>query len=124
MNSCFMSQIEPGYVYWVVVEYVLGYLHETINHELRHTIGKLMDTSMLINTESVVDRKSTSRRYCSLGSAMISWMSQKNKTIDLSTIEVEQIVASMANCEVVWLRKLFKELFEYMLGMIMIFCDI
>eukprot|EP00253_Pinus_taeda_P009823 PITA_09823 len=52
---------------------------------------------------SVVDRKSTSGCYFSLGSASISWMSRKQKSVALSTAEAEYIAASMASCEAVWL---------------------
>ena len=64
---------------------------------------------------SVVDRKSTSRMLLQLGSASISWMSRKQKSVALSTAEAEYIATSMACCEAVWLRKLFSELFEHVL---------
>ena len=41
----------------------------------------------------------------------------------LSTAEAEYIAASMACCEVVWLRKLFSELFGHVLGTTVILCD-
>eukprot|EP00253_Pinus_taeda_P004327 PITA_04327 len=71
----------------------------------------------------VVDRKSTSGCCFSLGSASISWMSRKQKSVALSTTDTEYIAASMASCEAVWLRKLFSELFGHVLDTTMIFCD-
>eukprot|EP00253_Pinus_taeda_P001967 PITA_01967 len=56
-------------------------------------------------------------------SASISCMSWKHKSVSLITVESEYIDASMACCEVVWLRKLFNELFEHTLDTTMIFCD-
>ena len=50
-------------------------------------------------------------------------MSRKQKSISLSTAEAEYIAASMASCEVVWLRKLFSELFGHVLDTTMIYCD-
>lgn len=50
-------------------------------------------------------------------------MSRKHKSVTLSIVEVEYITASMASCEVVWLRKLFAKLFEQMLDMTVIYCD-
>eukprot|EP00253_Pinus_taeda_P002161 PITA_02161 len=77
----------------------------------------------LIHKCSVVDRKSTSRCCFSLGLASISWMSTKQKSIALSTNEVEYIAASMASYEVVWLRKLFSELFGHVLYTTVILYD-
>ena len=71
----------------------------------------------------MVDRKSTSGCYFSLGSTSISWKSKKQKSVALSTTEAEYIAASMPYCEVVWLRKLFSELFEHMLDTIVKYHD-
>jgi hypothetical protein len=58
-----------------------------------------------------MDRKSTSRYCFSLGSAMISWSSQKHGSIAESTTEAEYIAASDVSKEAVWLRKLVSGLF-------------
>lgn len=47
----------------------------------------------------------------------------KHISVSLTTVEAEYIVASMACCEVVWLRKLSSELFEHVLDTTMIFCE-
>ena len=54
---------------------------------------------------------------------MIFSMSRKQKSIELSTVEVDYIVAFMASCAEVWLRKLFGELFEQVLDTTVIYCD-
>ena len=41
----------------------------------------------------------------------------------LSTVEAVYIATSMACCEVVWLRKIFSELFGHVLDTIFILCD-
>ena len=84
-----------------------------INHGLRYTTESV---TLLGYTDadwagSVVDRKSTSRCCFNHGSASISWMSREQKSVALSTTKAEYIAASMAYCEVVWLRKLFSEPF-------------
>ena len=50
-------------------------------------------------------------------------MSRKQKSVALSAAEAEYIAASMACCEVVWLRKLFNELFGHVLDTTVILCD-
>eukprot|EP00253_Pinus_taeda_P010044 PITA_10044 len=47
----------------------------------------------------------------------------KQKSVALSTTEVEYIAASMASYEVVWLQKLFNELFGFTLDTTVIQCD-
>ena len=59
---------------------------------------------------SVVDHKSTFGCCFTLGSASISWMSRKQKSVALSIAEARYIVASMISCQAVWLQKLFSEL--------------
>ena len=49
-------------------------------------------------------------------------MSRKQKSVALSIAEAEYIAASMASCEVVWLRKLFSELFGHVLDTTVIYC--
>lgn len=53
---------------------------------------------------------------------MISWMSRKKYLIDLSSAEVEYVVACEVGEEVVWLRKLLKNLFKKTLNATMIDC--
>ena len=72
---------------------------------------------------SVMDRRSTSRYCFTLGSALISWMSRKQKSVALSTAEAGYIVASITLCEAVWLRKLFSELFGFTLDTTVILCN-
>jgi len=54
---------------------------------------------------------------------MISWMSKKHNFVALNTAKEEYITASMANCEAIWLRKLFGELFDQVLHTTVIYCD-
>jgi len=50
-------------------------------------------------------------------------MSRKQKSVALSTAEIECIAACMTSCEAVWLRKLFSELFGFTLDNTVILCD-
>eukprot|EP00253_Pinus_taeda_P030894 PITA_30894 len=104
---------------------LLRYLWGTTTYGLRYTVGNVRfhgyyDVDW---AGSVVDRKNTSGCCFPLGSALISWMSRKHKFVALSTAEAEYIVASLASCEAVWLRKLFSELFGHVPDTTMIFCD-
>lgn len=105
---------KPLHAHWVIFEHVLRYLHGTINIGLRYTIIDVrlhgyIDVDWARNID---DRNITSGCCFSLGSAIISWMSRKQKYISLDTTEAEYIAASMDNYEAVWLMKLFGQLFD------------
>eukprot|EP00253_Pinus_taeda_P014306 PITA_14306 len=83
-NICFAVSIVSSYLvepHWFDAKNLLRYLRGTITNGLRYTVG---DVRLLGHTDadwagSVVDRKSTSGCYFTLGSALISWMSRKQK---------------------------------------------
>ena len=72
---------------------------------------------------SVSNRKSTSRCCFGLGSAVVSWLSRKQKSVALSSAEAEYMAASQAACEPIWLRKILCGLFDLELGPTLIHCD-
>ncbi|WVZ95085.1 LOW QUALITY PROTEIN: hypothetical protein U9M48_040890 [Paspalum notatum var. saurae] len=55
-------------------------------------------------------RKSTSGLIFFLGKCPISWQSQKQRIVALSTCEAEYIAAATACCQGVWLRRLLQEI--------------
>ena len=117
--------VEPHHIHWVGAKNLLIYLRGTINDGLRYTSRsmKLHGYTDAGWAGSVVDRKSTSGCCCTHGSASISWMSRKQKSVALSTAEAKYIAASMACCEAVCLRKLFSELFGHVLDSTVIIYD-
>eukprot|EP00253_Pinus_taeda_P004791 PITA_04791 len=125
VNTLSQHMVEPHHIHWIGAKNLLRYLRGTITYGLRYTVG---DVRLLGYTDadwvgSVVDRKSTFGCCFSLGSASISWMRRKQKSVALSTAEAEYITASMASCEAVWLRKLFSDLCGFTLDTTMILCD-
>ena len=103
VNTLSQHMVEPHHIRWIGAKNLLRYLRGIITYGLRYTAG---DVRLLgyIDADwagSVVDCKSTSGCYFTLGSASISWMSRKQKSVALSTTEAEYIAASMASCEAV-----------------------
>eukprot|EP00253_Pinus_taeda_P034813 PITA_34813 len=124
-NMLSQHMVEPHHTHWIGAKNLLRYLRGIIIHGLRYTVGdvrlhRYIDADW---ADNVVDRKSSSGCCFSLGSASISWMSRKQKSVALSTVKAEYIAASMASCEAVWLRKLFSELFRFTLDTTVILCD-
>ena len=56
------------------------------------------------------NRKSTTEYVYTLGSIAVSWVSQLQKVVALSTTETEYIVVTEASKEMIWLQGFLKEL--------------
>jgi hypothetical protein len=56
------------------------------------------------------DRKSTTGMVFFLGKNLITWCSQKQSVVALSSCEVEYIAASAAACKVVWISRLLGDM--------------
>jgi hypothetical protein len=70
-----------------------------------------------------MDRKSTSGGIFSIGSTTISWYNNKQRSMALSSMEVEYMEASQATCKVIWMRKILVGLFGSHLDPTVIHCD-
>ena len=55
------------------------------------------------------DRKSTSGGCFYVGNNLVSWMSKKQNSISLSTIEAEYITAGSCCTQLLWMQKLFHD---------------
>lgn len=74
-----------------------------------------MELNLLGYTDSdcsgdLINRRSTSRIIFYLGSNLVTWASQKQKVVALSSCEAEYIAAAMGACQGVWLSRLIAEL--------------
>jgi len=125
VNTLSQFMVEPHHIHWIAAKNLLKYLWGTITYGLRYIVRnlRLHGYSDADWAGSVVDPKSTSGGCFSLDFASISRMSRKQKSVALSTAEVEYIVASMASCEADWLRKLFSEIFGHVLDTTVIYCN-
>ena len=118
LNIFFAVSIVGSYLvepHWIDARNLLRCLQDTISHGYTAGDVRLLGYTDVDWAGSVVDRKSTSQCCFTFGSASIAWMSRKQKSVALSTAEPGYIVASITSCEVVWLRKLFSELFGFTL---------
>jgi hypothetical protein len=109
VNTLSQFQVEPIHEHWIAAKHVLRYIRGTLNYGLRYTASSDIQLHGFTNSDwpgSVKDRRSTSGMCFSLGSAMISWGSRKQKSIALSTTEAKYIAACEACTKEVWLRKL------------------
>jgi hypothetical protein len=94
-------------------KHCMAYLKGTANASLQYS-GR--SSSLLLKSyvdsdhASTPGRKSTSGHCYFIGDSMISWFSQKQTTVALSTGEAEYIALCECTRETVWLRQLLSEL--------------
>jgi hypothetical protein len=126
VNTLSQFQVELRQEHWIAAKHVLRYIHGTINYGLRYTASSDIQLHGFTDSDwagSAEDRKSTSGMCFSLGSAMISWSSRKQKSVALSTTEAEYMATCEACTEAVWLRKLISDLFDQTPESTTIYCD-
>eukprot|EP00253_Pinus_taeda_P034707 PITA_34707 len=113
-NTLDQFMIEPKRVHWAVARHILRYVRSTVEYGLRYTRGddvKLYGFTYADWAGSLVDRKSTSGHYFSVGSEMVSWCSRTQRSVALSSAKAEYMAASITTCKAIWLRKLLVSLF-------------
>jgi hypothetical protein len=126
VNTLSYFMVELRRVHWVAAKHVLRYLCGTIDYGLDYHRG---DGVRLVGyTDSdwagcVSDRKITSGCCFGLGSAVVSWFSQNQKSLALSSTEAKYMAASQPSCEALWLRKMLVGLFSVQLRPTVIYCD-
>ena len=112
---CKLSQFMNYYctVHWNAAKRVVRYLKST--RTLRLHLGGLNPTKLVGFTDASYaccpDSSKSIGAYCfSLSDSVISWASQKQKTVAQSTCDAEYIACSKAACECMWLQMLTDEI--------------
>ena len=113
-------------VHWIAAKHLPRYLAGIVDYGLDYR--RLDGVSLISFTDSdwagnVADQKSTFGCCFSLGSAVVSWFSGKQKSVALSIAEAEYMAASLASCKALWLHKLQVNLFGQELRPTVIYCD-
>ena len=95
----------PTMEHWTVVENILRYIKGTIKFCLVYLREKKDMTDLLGYSDSdfvgdMDDRKSTSGVIYFLEGNIVSWLSQKQKVVALSSREAEYIAAATAACQI------------------------
>jgi hypothetical protein len=101
-------QISPREVHLKAAKRILRYLKHTPNIGLWYPKGaqfKLIGYSDLNYEGCKVDRKSTSGCYQFLGRSLVSWSSNKQNSVALSTTEAEYILAGNCCAQLLWMKQ-------------------
>ena len=116
----------PTQEHYIGVKRVLRYLKGTENYGLFYKRGDLRGELIGYSNSDFAgdrnDRKSTSGHIFFLGGMAVSWSSQKQSIVALSSCEPEYIAATSATCQAVWLSRLLGELMrnEVMKAMLLV----
>lgn len=92
---------------------VRKYLQGTKNHGLKYLRGGNHELYAYTDSDYVGDRddrKSTPDYEFVLSRVAVSWSSQKESIVSLSSTEAERIAASQCVCHALWMRRMSKEL--------------
>ncbi|CAH9074982.1 unnamed protein product [Cuscuta epithymum] len=105
---------KPTTVHQVAAKRILRYVKGTINYGIQYERGQGVE-ELVGFTDSdlasdVDDRKSTGGMAFYLNGNLITWQSQKQQTVALSSCEAEYMAATLASCQALWLRNLLSEL--------------
>ncbi|KAL5761263.1 hypothetical protein ACOSQ2_020101 [Xanthoceras sorbifolium] len=102
----------PGKIHWEAVKWILRYLRGTTNKTLCFkggdtTLTGYVDADLAGNVDI---RKSTTGYVYTLGGTAVSWVSQLQKILALSTTEAEYVAVTEASKEMVWLQSFLEAL--------------
>jgi hypothetical protein len=106
---------DPKASHWAAVKQILRYLSGTVNYGCIYKKLNTSETKLTGYSDSdlagdVDDRKSTSGSVFLLGSCLVTWASQKQRVVALSSCEAEYIASANAACQGIWLSQLLGEL--------------
>lgn len=102
----------PGREHWNAVKRIFKYLQATKEYGIFYS-GSMLDLYAYSDADYAGDedsRRSTTGYVCTLAGGPVTWTSQKQKCVTLSTTEAEYIAASNTAQEVCWLRNMLQEL--------------
>lgn len=106
---------------------ILRYVKGTLEYGLMYTkdagnnvLTGYSDSDLAGNVE---DRKSTGGMVFYLNECLVTWVSQKQRCVALSSCEAEFMAATAAACQAIWLRNVLKELTGEQVPPVLIYID-
>jgi hypothetical protein len=122
---CARFQSDPKECHLVPVKRILRYLVATPCFEIWYPKGSTFDLIGYSDSDYAgckVDRKSTSGTCQFLGRSLVSWSSNKQTSVALSTAEAEYVAAEQCCAQLLWMRHTLRN-FGYNLSKVPLLCD-
>lgn len=107
---------KPNHGHWSAVKRIFKYLVSTTNHGILYESGgRKLEMSLSGYSDAdfagdVDTRKSTTGYEFCINNSLVTWSSQRQKMVTLSTTDTEYVAAVTASKEIVWLRQLLTDL--------------
>ncbi|XP_031275094.1 secreted RxLR effector protein 161-like [Pistacia vera] len=109
--SRFMSN--PGSEHWAALKWLLRYINSSLHVGLNYSKGNnSLDLVGFVDSNFAGDRdtrKSTTSYYFTLTENCVSWKSQLQQLVALSTTEAEYVAVTNIFKEALWLQGILKE---------------
>ena len=105
----------PTAEHMTAVKHILRYIRGTLKFGCFYEKGRELQLVGYCDSDhagDVDDRKSTSGLLFYLGSSPISWVSQKQKMVAISSCEAEYMAATSGACQSIWLARLLAEILD------------
>jgi hypothetical protein len=98
---------DPRASHWAAVKQILRYLAGTINYGCIYRKQSTTEADLIGFSDSdlagdVDDRKRTGGSIFLLGSSLVTWASQKQRVVALSSCEAEYIASARGACQGIW----------------------
>ncbi|XP_074351602.1 secreted RxLR effector protein 161-like [Apium graveolens] len=117
----------PTEIHYNAVKRICRYVKGTINYGLRYAKGRgnyiLSGFSDSDLARSLDDRKSTGGMVFYLDENLITWVSQKQRCVALSSCEAEFMAATAAACQALCLQRVLGQIMDIKPGPVTIFID-
>lgn len=104
---------KPTVVHERAAKRILKYINKTLNFGILYLSSEINELNAYSDADYAGDvdtRRSTSGSAFMFGSGIISWCSERQKSVSLSTTESEYIAASQCVKELIWLINIFNEI--------------
>jgi len=105
-------QSKPQEVHWMHLKGVLRYIKGTLDYSIiyrKQSITTILEGYVDADWANHEDRKSVTGYIFKMYGSIISWSTNRQPTIALSTTEAEYMAASYATCEAIWLKNILKD---------------
>ncbi|KAK9053340.1 hypothetical protein SSX86_029973 [Deinandra increscens subsp. villosa] len=117
---------EPREAHLKAVKHIIRYIKGTVKYGLLYKSGERGDLQGYSDTNHMMDTddgRSTSGDVFFYNKSLVSWHSQKQKTVALSSCEAEFMAATTAACQALWLAGFLEELTGKKNGPVKIYVD-